>query len=180
MMYVNPYAVGAQGIPMVSPNVQPGTAGYGIPVQQSHDQQQLMAAYALQQQQYMLQSQAQGQIAGHQYAGYGANVAALQQYQQVYQSQMPNQGAQDNSSKDAAALAQQSALAYGYAAHPYYMQQQIASQPVINTLSATLPGQDTWGISDTNLMGKRANPDEHYSDSYGDGYDVTKKDLKDN
>jgi hypothetical protein len=64
MMYVNPY--GAQGIPIAA--VQPGNAGYGIPVQQSHEQQQqLMAAYALQQQQYMLQhqAQAQGQIPNH-------------------------------------------------------------------------------------------------------------------
>ncbi len=168
MMYVNPY--GAQGIPM--PSVQPGAPGYGIPVQQSHDQQQLMAAYAIQQQQYMLQhqAQAQGQLP-NQYAGY------VQQYQQVYQNQVPGQIPSEVASKDHA----QTALAYGYTAHPYYLQQQqLAAQPVINTLNATLPGQDSWGITDTSLIGKRANPDEHYSDSYGENFDVTKKELKEN
>jgi hypothetical protein len=63
MMYVNPYAVAGQaGLPVATPGAQnPAQAsGYlnGMSANQAQDQQQLMAAYALQQQQYMLQQQA--------------------------------------------------------------------------------------------------------------------------
>lgn len=93
MMYANPYgAVTAQaGMPVTGVQNPAQASGYLSGMAQGQDQQQIMAAYALQQQQYMLaqqQAQAQatagqtatGQVAANPYAGYATNTAALQQY----------------------------------------------------------------------------------------------------
>lgn len=156
MMQVNPYpyVAGQTGIPVATAQNPTQASGYlnGMAVNQTQDQQQLMAAYALQQQQYLLaqqqaaQAQATGQttgqVAANPYAGYAQNTAALQQYQQMYQAQMLQaQQAQatttgvpsDSTKKDGTQASpvtgqvpglQQGAAAYQYTTNPYYLQQQ--------------------------------------------------------
>lgn len=171
MMYVNPYGMapqagmvahGATGAPVQ----QTGYIG-GMGVGQPQSQQQIMAAYALQQQQYMLQQQAYAQASQQVPASshlasnpYGeTNTAAIQQYQQMYQAQMMQN--------------QQTGL--NDQTHAYYG----SHQKLGEASNATLPGQENWGVqsTDTTHLGKRGAPEDLYSDAYG--HDMTNKHLKD-